>query len=100
MTIAPKEKPSTFAVYEYYRDEVFGDSEQPVKILRFRYGWLPVEILFETIQNLENKTDKVYKLYRYNNLYNPNSRTAYRVGDDYMDYNELHDTLGVYNLLS
>lgn len=95
MICGPRGKPTTFAVYEYYRDEYFCGGSKSVKILKFRYGWLPVEILFETIKNLENKTDKVYKLYK-----NSNGHTAYRIGDDYMNYTELHDTLGVENLLS
>lgn len=100
MTIAPKDKQPLYAVYEYYRDEYFteNDKTSSVKILKFRYGWLPVEIMFETIRNLENKTGKVYKLYKSPQVYRSISK-AYLIEGEYMTYSELHDKLGVENLL-
>lgn len=96
----PKEKSTTYAVYEYYRDEYFteNDKTSSVKILKFRYGWLPVEIMFETIRNLENKSDKVYKLYKSTEGQRRLGK-AYLVEAEYMTYSELHDTLGLENLL-
>lgn len=99
----PKGKPTTYAVYEYYRDEYFTENGKTssVKILKFRYGWLPVEIMFETIQKLENKTDKIYKLYRSTEGQRSKGRAFLYPYDrpDYLSYSELHEILGLENLL-
>jgi inner membrane protein involved in colicin E2 resistance len=97
VTTTHKPKPDTYAVYEHYRNETFNENgkTESVKILRFKYGWLPIELMLETIDKVENKTDKIYSVYA-KNEYTQKTRHLH---DDYLNYSELKDTLGLENLL-
>ena len=92
----------SYAVYEHYRNETFtgeNNETQSVKILRFKYGWLPIELLFETIKHAENKTERVYKIYRRTD-YASNRKYNYKqLSEGFLNYSELHDTIGLENLL-
>ena len=89
---------TTYAVYEHYRNETFTENgkTESVKILRFKYGWLPIENMIETIDKVENKTDRIYLVY----AKHEHTQNTRHLHDEYLNYSELKDTLGIENLLS
>lgn len=73
-----------------------GELHENEEIYKLKYGWLPSEIMLESIENLEDKESGIYLLYsRHGDKPNEITRP---LGERNMTYTELKEVLTLVNI--